>query len=195
MDLAGVMFMHEFTKILIFDIIFCILITSAGYVSADNETSTATTKIITPIQIHKKQDLNFGKMAAGNSAGTVTIDPTKWGNDRVSVNGVVIVSSAKINDAWFEVSGEKGVLYVVTLPSTITVTSSSNSMLVDNFICTPWSNSGWAPEPTPGISGTVGTLRSSNGKDDIFIGATLHVNAMQPQGTYTGSFSVTVAYQ
>ena len=157
----------------------------AGAAGVDSSVSTT---IVTPISLQKlPQDLNFGQIASGPVAGSVTVVPNKSGKDLVTVSGVTLVSSAHVSDARFRVSGEAGAQYVVTLPGSATVQSPGGaSMLLDVFASAPGST---------GSVSFVGTLSSSNGRDDLYVGATLHVSVAQPAGVYTGTFAVTVAYQ
>jgi hypothetical protein len=61
------------------------------------------------------------------------------------------------------------------LPSSITLTSGTDNLTVDNFVSTP---------------ATTGTLTS--GAATVNVGATLNVPANAPAGTYTNSTDLTV---
>jgi len=62
------------------------------------------------------------------------------------------------------------------LPTTVNITSGSNTMTVNTFTSSP---------------ATTGTL-SSGGTQDLKVGATLNVSAAQAAGTYTNSTAVPV---
>ena len=66
----------------------------------------------------------------------------------------------------------------------ISVNYLTNSMLVDDLKASPSSI---------GAEGLIGTLNAS-GTDFFAVGGTLNIDADQMVGTYTGSFTVTVAY-
>lgn len=141
--------------------------------------ASISASIITPIIITKTTDLSFGNAVAGVSLGTVVISTS---GNRTSTGGVILPSAlaGTISQAKFETSGAANQAYAITLPATATLTSSSNTMIVDTFTSNPTIASG-------------GTL-SVDGKQDIYVGATLNVGASQPAGNYTGTFDITVAY-
>jgi hypothetical protein len=161
-----------FTLIFLMGTIF----SSSGQVSA-NANVTAT--IVTPITITKILDINFGNIAIGALAGTVTINPSSV---RSLTGGITLPTiTGTFNAAKFEITGENNYGYSITLPSTDTIVDdgAGHSMIVNN----------WTSSPTP-----VGLL--SSGKQDLFIGATINVLANQPAGTYTSNipFTITVNY-
>ena len=79
----------------------------------------------------------------------------------------------------FEVIGGANLGFAITLPTSVTLSSSANSMTVDT----------WTSSPV-----TFGIL-GSDGKASIFVGATLHVEANQPTGAYSGKFDIGVQYE
>jgi hypothetical protein len=154
---------------------------------ADGQSATATAgasaTIILPIAITKTADLVFGKLAVGNTGGTVTISPT----NTVTIGGAGHTITQPTSDsgnpaaAGFTVTGEPAMTYSITLPAdgaiTLTDSVTSSTMAVNGF--------------TSGL-GATGTLTA--GTQNLKVGATLTVGNSQASGTYTGSFSVTVAY-
>lgn len=135
--------------------------------------------IITPLTITKKVDMSFGNVVAGSGIGTVILTTT---GTRTSTGGVILPSAipGTITEAKFETTGAANQTYSITLPTSATLTSSSNTMTVNNFISNPTVASGG--------------ILNSDGKQDIYVGATLNVGAAQAAGSYSGNFSVTVAY-
>jgi hypothetical protein len=123
------------------------------------------------------QGLAFGKFVAG-SGGTVTVSPggaRTWGGD------VLLVSSGLGAAAQFLVSGNPNASYSISLPvGTVTLTSSSNTMEVNNFTS--------SPSPNGSLSGGV------TGTQVLYVGATLTVGSNQAIGSYSGGFDVTVNY-
>ena len=77
----------------------------------------------------------------------------------------------------FDVTGEPGQVYSITLPSSATLTSGANTMTVDTFT----HDSGATPSLVAG-------------SDTFNVGATLNVGAAQAAGSYSGTFAVTVNY-
>jgi hypothetical protein len=142
-------------------------------------TANCFVTMVSPVGIAKITDMYFGNVAPdpGGGIGTVVLTP---GGNR-SVTGLVSlpVSTGTVSAASFTVTGSGSATYTITLPSSVTVTSSTNSMTVDAFTSSP--------------SGT-GTLTA--GSQTLNVGATLHVGALQTPGAYTSAtpFTVTVDY-
>lgn len=137
--------------------------------------ANATARIVTPIAISKTADMNFGDVVAGGSAGTVVLTSA---GARSATGGATLGNGSAVAAAAFNVTGQASATYAITLPASATVTSGANNMTVNTFTSNP--------------SGT-GAL-SGGGSQALSVGATLNVGASQATGTYTGSFSVTVAY-
>lgn len=128
------------------------------------------------IAISNTQALGFGKFVAG-SGGTVTVSPA---GGRSASGGVVLVPSGPGAAAQFIVSGDANVSYAISLPGNgvVVLTSSANSMAVNNFTSSPSS------------TGTLG----AGGSQTLSVGATLSVGSNQASGSYSGTFDVTVNY-
>ena len=141
-----------------------------------NTSANATARIISPITLTKVTDLNFGDVVPSGVAGTVTVTPAAL---RTSAGGASLGNGAAVTAASFTVGGQGSATYTITLPAAaVTLTSGANTMTVDTFTSNP--------------SGT-GAL-SAGGSQTLNVGANLNVGISQATGTYSGSFSVTVAY-
>ncbi len=129
------------------------------------------------IALTKNADLNFGSMVSGTSAGTVTVTSTGAVS---STGGVTLVPSTTAPADFTLSNGPAGGphIYLIQLPSSVTITSGGNSMVVNNFDNT-------AP--------TLGIIANSSSRS-IGVGATLNVGANQPSGTYTGTYLMMVAF-
>jgi hypothetical protein len=92
-----------------------------------------------------------------------------------------VLSSSPFSAAPFSVTGENNASFNITLPANNTVqltrTGGTEKMNVNSF----------THNASLQLSGT--------GTATFKVGATLEVNANQVAGEYSGSFSVTVAYQ
>jgi hypothetical protein len=141
-------------------------------------TANASGTIVTPIAITKTVDLNFGNIAVSATGGTVILAPA---GTRTITGGVTLpANTGTVTAAEFNVTGQSGYTYSITLPTTpTTVASGANTMTVDAFTSTPSS---------------TGTL--TGGAEIIKVGATINVNGNQAAGTYTSAtpFTVTVNY-
>jgi len=118
--------------------------------------------------------IDFGSLTA-DSAGTVVIAT----NDIRTTTGGVLGFSSLPHAAQFNVTGCAGYSYNIVLPTTVTLSSSTSSMSMDNFVSSP---------------ATTGTL-DGTGNQLLTVGATLNVGAAQAAGTYSGSFIVEVIFQ
>lgn len=143
--------------------------------AATSSSAGATADIVAPIAISNVDPtgLVFGQIVP-TANGTVTIAPD---GSRTST-GVQVVPSSLANAAHFQVTGNAANTYSIALPSAITISNGPNNMTVDAFTSTP--------------SGT-GTL-DGTGKQNVNVGATLRVSNNQAAGRYTGTFTVSVAY-
>jgi hypothetical protein len=138
------------------------------------------------LSLTKVRDLFFGSIVSGSKAGTVTSPPIGAG----SCSGSVILEpdvntgaahfvytiqsngssdNKKHLDAPDGNDWENSAPISIILPSSITIRrlGSSETMLVDDFK--------WAAN-----------------HNDLYVGATLHVNAKQRRGSYTGLFPIMV---
>ncbi len=141
---------------------------------AADATAQAGATVVVPIAISKVSDLSFGKFSTVG-AGTILI-----GTDgvRAKTGSVVLLQGDQGNAASFDVTGDAGATYAITLPSSaVSVTGPGAAMSMDSFVSDP--------------SGT-GLLTA--GAQTISVGATLHVAAAQVDGAYTASLPVSVEY-
>ena len=140
-------------------------------------TASASATIITPISITKTVDMNFGNVAvSASNAGTAILAP---GGTRTTggAGGVTLPSTTgTVAAASFTVSGQASYTYAITLPSTATISSGSNTMTVNAFTSSP---------------ATTGAL-STGGTQTLNVGATLNVAAGQAAGSYTNATGVPV---
>ena len=165
--------MRNFTKLFALAIAM-IGLSSASYAQED-ATATASATIITPISITKAVDMNFGNVAVqSTTAGTVVLATD---NGRTKTGGVTLPTFATgtIAAASFTVEGEADYTYAITLPTSVTIVSGLNDMVVDTFTSSP---------------SATGVL--TLGTETLKVGATLNVDAAQPAGLYTNTTDLTV---
>lgn len=157
------------------------MVLAADQASAQSSATTSangTATIVKPIAIVKAADLLFGKVVPGTATGTVVMTAA---GARSATGGATLFGQASTsNAASFTVSGENSATYAITLPSAaVTLTSGVNTMTVGTFTSSP---------------SATGALDVTSGNQTLNVGGTLNVGANQAAGSYTGSFSVTVAY-
>src|SRR5580698_1501605 len=108
--------------------------TSTSSFAQATATASASANIITPITIVKTVDMNFGNVAvSATTAGTAILAPagtrTTGGAGGVTLPATVGTVAA----ASFTVSGQASYTYAITLPSSCTISSSGNTMIVNGF--------------------------------------------------------------
>lgn len=140
-------------------------------------TANADAVIVAPISIVKVTDLNFGRIAADSAASTVTVNAA--GARTSSSPSVLIAAGSTPTAATFTITGEPGLSYSHSHPSTVTLTGPAGSTAM---------TATFLPEMSSG-----GTL-DTTGSAAYALGASLAVGASQMAGAYTGSFSVSVQY-
>lgn len=137
--------------------------------------ATATATIVAPIAIAKKSDLAFASVTAHPTrSGTVVVGTTGG-----RICGKHLTCSGPVAAGSFEVVGGANLGYAITLPTSVTLSSSSSSMTVDGF------------KSSPAAAGVL----AGDGKASIFVGATLHVGPNQPFDVYSGSLIINIDYE
>ncbi len=148
--------------------------------------SSSGAKIGTELSIVENADLHFGTMTI--PTGAVNVSVTTVGLRSASVPALItLLSQAPVaHQAAYTIYGSKNAHYMVTLPAnnTVIITSGANQMNVDNFTIKSTNN---------GAGNGTGKL-NAQGTDTFKIGATLKLANGQPAGTYTGTFTITAAY-
>jgi len=144
-------------------------------------TGQAFAEVIEALTATETAQLNFGKFSPETSGGQVIISP----DGLRSAQGSVMLSGGFFQPGSFTITGAPDATFSIQLPSQpaqLVHQGSNKIMTVDN----------WQSNPPAG-SGT-GTL--NGGQEIVAIGATLQVGPQQdnPVGMYTGTFSLTFAY-
>jgi hypothetical protein len=144
-----------------------------------NATGRFLATVIRSIAISKVSDLVFGRVAApASGSGTVVIDAITGAQS--STNGVATFASPSPSRAAFNVTGEGGQAFSVTVPASF-VMSGPQSMTVTTTSSVTGS---------PLLSGSLGAAGSF-----IFgVGGSAAISSTTLNGDYAGSFTVTVAY-
>lgn len=142
-----------------------------------NKNATSTANVILPAQITKLNDMDFGFVTV-TAAGTATIDST---TDTISTTGGVLFAGGLPHAALFAaVSPSKTVVHIrlPRQPVTLTRVGGTETMTVDTWT----------------INGNETRNVVAHETFEFKVGGTLHVAANQVEGTYTGTFDVTLNY-
>ncbi len=142
-----------------------------------NKNATSTANVILPAQITKLNDLDFGCETV-TTAGTAVLDST---TGTVTTTGGVLFAGCLPHPAQFAaVSPSKTVVHIrlPRQPVTLTRSGGSETMTVDTWT----------------INGAQTRNVVAHETFAFAVGATLHAATNQVEGTYTGSFDVTIDY-
>ena len=142
-----------------------------------NKNATGTARVILPAQITKLYDMDFGFLTV-TTAGTAIVDSN---NGAVATTGGVLFAGGLPHAARFEaVSPSKTVVHIRLPKKAVTLTrvGGTETMTVD----------GW------NLNGVDTRNVVAHETFEFAIGGTLHVAANQAEGTYNGTFDVTIDY-
>lgn len=158
-------------------------VAGAGGAIAATTPAAATGTVVAPIQIAKSADLAFGNFVASGTLGTVVVTP---GGTRTVTGGVTAMNGASSGAAKFDVTGQSGFGYTITLVAgTLSANGGANTMTftaVGDVTASGITSGGAA-------SGTL-----TGGAQSIFVGGVLNVAANQAPGDYAGTVTATVEY-
>ena len=144
-------------------------------------TGHITAEVISTLTAVETSQLSFGKFSPGPQGGSLILNP----ENTISVMCSVWPGSGTHSAASFYVTGDPGVAYTVSLPSspvTITHVSSARTMTVEDWTSVPFA------EPGAGLL--------ENGSQVVYVGATLRVGTINdnPVGVYTGTYTITFEF-
>lgn len=145
-------------------------------IQAATATATVAANIISTMTVTTRNGLGFGDISASAVPGAVAMTPD---GSRNVAGGVSINSAIAGTPAAFDLAGTANASFAISLPdSAVLSDGTANTMIVDGFASSP---------------AATGVMDSS-GQQTLFVGGTLHVNANQPFGAYTGQMAITVEY-
>jgi hypothetical protein len=139
--------------------------------------ATGAATVLKPLSIVKKADLDFGELAV-TTAGTAVVDPI---SGAVTTTGTIVPVGTSAHPATFTATGSKNSVVNIRIPSaavTLTRVGGGGTMTVSNWT----------------LDGKTNRKFPLNSAFDFNVGGTLNVGANQPDGTYAGTFTVTVQY-
>lgn len=132
-------------------------------------------KVDPVITLMRLTDLRFGDIFTSALAGTVVLTPA---GARSATGGAGLGALSPVGPATFTVAGAASTTYAITLPASITLTAPGGTLTISPLTS------------TPSLTG----LLSATGQQTLAVGGTLNVAANQPDGDYSGTFNVIVAY-
>jgi hypothetical protein len=139
--------------------------------------ATGTTNIVLPATISKLNDMDFGALTV-TTAGTAIIDST---TGAVTTTGGVLFAGGSPHAAEFAAVSPSRTVVRVQLPNkgtTLTRVGGTETMTLDT-----WTMNGAATRSV-----------AAHETFAFKVGGTLHVATNQVEGTYAGTFNVTINY-
>jgi len=136
---------------------------------------TVKVRVDAIITLAQTASLQFGDIFPSSSPGQVILSPAGL---RTAVGGLLLGGLSPSGAAAFLVNGAPNATYSILLPTRVTLTGPAGTLLVSDFTSAP-SSSG---------------VLSTTGSQTLNVGGTLTVAASQPDGDYSGTFGMTVAY-
>jgi len=139
--------------------------------------ASGSTVVLRPLTVVKQADLDFGPIVVAG-AGTAVIDATT-GN--MTLTGPLTKIGTSAHRALFTTTGSRNSVVLLRIPQqpvTLTRVGGTETMTVSN-----WTTDGPTNRRIP-----------ANQTFDFAVGGRLNVAAGQADGTYLGTFTVTVQY-
>jgi Domain of unknown function (DUF4402) len=142
--------------------------------------------VLRQLSFFRVQDLDFGDIIPGPTAGVVRILPD---GTRTTTGGVSVVGSTH-QPARFAGLGSYNQQVLISVSSnTIQLTGPGAPMTLSQF------EIGSTPTAILSTTPTRFRISSTNGQFNFPVGARLAVGANQAAGNYSGNFSITLNYQ
>jgi hypothetical protein len=152
------------------------LIASDAAVAA-TQNANGRARTIKQISITKTRDLDWGRLIAGATAGTATINPR---TDVRTRTGGVTAAGGSPQAARFTVTGTPTVVARITIGP--------------NPVLTRVGGGGTMNASNMTLNGVRNRRFPASGTLDVRVGGRLNVAANQPDGAYLGTLTITVDY-
>lgn len=144
--------------------------------------------VVRPLQLSKARDLDFGRIAARPTAGTVTVNPATGACTKTGA----ILHLGGCASAEFAGMGTRNQLIYVQVQNVTQLTGPGAPMNMTNLQIDGGGDLAFSFFQIFGWS--VYRINPTNGIFDFRVGGTLNVNANQAPGDYQGSFNVRIEY-
>ena len=165
-----------------------LVLPSAAYAQAgptSSATADASATIVAPLHI-TCTNMHFAQLAPIHTATTVVL-PAQ-GSPLVDPDNIVVPGTRQnAQPTNCQVTGEDGLTFHVSLPTSTTLSHGGDSMTLDTFTIS-------TDTDADAFNRLLENDGSGGGLAGFGVGATLHVGADQPAGVYTGPFVVSVQY-
>ena len=149
--------------------------TASANISATT-TATALAAIVRTATLVKADDLAFGNIVPGNTAGTVVINENTCARSKT---GGLVLAGGSTHCAQFGGEATIGILMTTSLDNTVTLSGDAGGTMTAALVLR-------------GGEGT--TFFPGTGLKTFWVGGTLNVARYQTPGIYTGTFNLSVNY-
>jgi spore coat protein U-like protein len=156
-----------------------IMLALGGTAQAATQSSTIRITVRRPVTITLLRDLDFGRIVATATSGTVTVDPDTGTR---SVSGGPVLAGGTPQTARFRIAATPATLVLITRNALPVLTRAGGGATMPVTLIT--------------MSGAVNPVTApASGVFDIDIGGALSVGANQTDGAYSGTFQINADYQ
>ncbi|WP_409020869.1 DUF4402 domain-containing protein [Brevundimonas vesicularis] len=158
----------------------------AGTASAQSSSSASgqgSITVIRPLTVSKSADMKFGTVVRP-STGSGSVIISNAGARTVSGGAVALNSGDTPQAAQFNIEGEGGQSVSVTIPATFSMINGAESLTVTT------NNSLGANASAQTLSNALGSAGTLN----VRVGGTVALPSTAATGVYTGTFTVSAAY-
>ena len=153
-------------------------------VAGPSATGQASVTISNPPSILITEELEFGQVRPGGTAGTVVVTPQ---NNRFATGGTELSGSGSQHSrAEFEIEGPANAFFTIQLSSSPAEHDEGSNPSLEITDLVSFSQ-------TLGIVTTTGKT-DSDGEDEIFVGGTMQVPAGAKNGKYEGEVTLNVNF-
>jgi hypothetical protein len=150
---------------------------------AQSASGSGSVTIVRPLTVAKNADLQFGTVVRpATGAGTVVVSTA--GAQSVAGGVAALASGATPTAAQFAVSGEGGQSVSLTIPPTFSIANGSNTLTVTT------SNDLTGSAGSQTLSNAIGSAATLV----VNVGGSVPVGSTTSTGLYTGTFTVSAAY-
>lgn len=163
-----------------------VAILGASPAFAETKVATAEITVVRPLSFVIDDNLDFGTVIRGATAGTVTVAPN---GTRTSTGGAILANGGGHKAASFAGRGTNNQRVDISLgANSILIVGPGLPMRVHSFVL--------GSTPTAVLTTTPQRFRinSATGIFAFPVGATLDVGANQAPGQYTGTWTITLNY-
>lgn len=145
--------------------------------SAASTSGSGEAIVVTPTSFFMVEDMSFGTIVPGPSAGSVTVD--EMTGARSAAGGIVAMAGSAAQRARFVAGGTEGQTVDLALGPLPTLDDGNgNQMNVTSLL----------------LDGPATRTFGPSMVLDIYVGGTLAVGANQTAGVYSGTFTLTIEY-